>query len=238
MAGGGRLAGYIGVLVGAAAGGGGGGWGEAAAGAVLEEEDGGVGSGRGGGHGVRAGVGEAHAHSSGGEGGGLWVEGGIARGLDQGLLADEIDRRADGEKDTGALGEEVGALGALGLDHPLLASCGGALQRMCEALSHTLDGRELYGVTFDVYELVLAIRLICSNADNRRILTVEHGPALLLRVAQEHMDEAHTLGETLETLCTLAADDPPTAAWLCAQVCRSLSQKSLVRLAGTWSLRR
>ena len=152
-------------------------------------------------------------------------EGGRSRGLDPGLMADVGDSREDVEKEAGAVGAGLGAVTALGLDHPLLASCGGALQRMCEALSHTLDGRELYGVTFDVYELVLAIRLICSNADNRRILTVEHGPALLLRVAKERMDEAHTLGETLETLCNLTSDDPPTAAWLRAQVCRGLVRK-------------
>ena len=44
-------------------------------------------------------------------------------------------------------------------NHELLDACGASLKRLCDALTCTLDGRELYGVTFDVYELVLAVRL-------------------------------------------------------------------------------
>ena len=71
-------------------------------------------------------------------------------------------------------------------DHPLLRACGTALGRLCHALQHTLDGKELYGVTFDVFELVLAIRDICVLEENRRILVAEGGVPLLVRIIIQH----------------------------------------------------
>eukprot|EP00293_Proteomonas_sulcata_P013179 CAMPEP_0184296672 /NCGR_PEP_ID=MMETSP1049-20130417/7641_1 /TAXON_ID=77928 /ORGANISM="Proteomonas sulcata, Strain CCMP704" /LENGTH=197 /DNA_ID=CAMNT_0026606035 /DNA_START=178 /DNA_END=768 /DNA_ORIENTATION=+ len=73
-------------------------------------------------------------------------------------------------------------------EHPLIIACHAALDRLCNALKHTLEGKELYGVTFDVFELVLAIKYICVRPENKIKLEAEGGITLLLKVVEDRWE--------------------------------------------------
>jgi len=90
------------------------------------------------------------------------------------------------------------------LDHPLILSCRTALDRLCEALRHTLEGKELFGVIFDVDELVLAVYYICRNRANQETFLAVGGLPLLCRVMQRDDTNRRTFFFTLRTLHRLA----------------------------------
>mmetsp|Transcript_27696 Transcript_27696/g.90207 ORF Transcript_27696/g.90207 Transcript_27696/m.90207 type:complete len:587 (-) Transcript_27696:91-1851(-) len=89
-------------------------------------------------------------------------------------------------------------------DHPLIVSCRAALDRLCEALRHTLEGKELFGVIFDVDELVLAVYYICRNRMNQETFLAAGGWPLLCRVMQREETTRRTAFFTLRTLHRLA----------------------------------